>query len=232
MGGAGGRVGGGTEGVGGGKGGGAGGEPKWLGGECKGGGGAGGGPLGGKGVIGGGGGVGTHGSLLVVVSRGSNERTAGDSSALPIEPGFHGLSTSSVVRLVRRPSSPFGSGGLAIGLFDASWMMGGIMSVVGAVVSSNGMLPGSSWDVLWGTSVSCGSSGVTSKRATAGSCGAMGVSSRTEGVVSSKVKGGDCEGVRAFCEEVLWWVREWFGLGPGGGSLLKVPIASRCSDSV
>jgi hypothetical protein len=199
MGGAGGRVGGGTEGIGGGKGGGAGGEPKWLGGECKGGGGASGGSLGGKGVIGGGGGVGTHGSLLVVVSRGSDGRTAGDSSALSIEPGFHGLSTSSVVRSVRRPSSPFGSGGLATGLFDAGWMMGGVMSVVGAVVSSSGMLPGSSWDVLWGTSVFCGSSGVTSERATAGSCEAMGVSSRTEGAESGKASSGGCKGARALC---------------------------------
>jgi hypothetical protein len=180
-------VGGGTEGIGDGGGGGAGGKPKWRGGGCVGGGGAGGAGGEPRWL----GGVGTHGSLVVVVSRGSNDRTAGDSSALPIEPGFHGLSTSSVVKLVRRPSSPFGSGSLAIGLFEASGMMGGVMLVVGAVVSSIGMLPGSSWDVLWGTSVFCGSSGVTSERATVGSCEAMGVSSRTEGVVSCKVKGGD-----------------------------------------
>jgi hypothetical protein len=79
--------------------------------------------------------------------------------------------------------------------------------VVDAVVSSNGMLPVSSWDVLWGTCVSCGSSGVTSEWATLGSCGAMGVSSRTEDVVSCNAKGGDCEGDRAFCGGSSWLVR-------------------------
>jgi hypothetical protein len=91
-------VGGGTEGIGEGGGGGAGGRPKWR--DGGGIGGAGGGCVGGGGGAKGAGGDGTHGSFVVDVSRGTNDRTAGDSSALSIEPGFHGLSTSLVVRLM------------------------------------------------------------------------------------------------------------------------------------